>query len=452
MTSTATQTSTTTFCPSVFTSYLQVSSTSPGTGASGGTSVPSGSSSPSGTSTGGSKAGPCPGQGYTCSECIDGWFCPPSQTPAAQVPCGLGWPCYHCESGYFCIPASHTVFPAIYAHAHSTPPIQAAKATNLPTTDGYQYVGCYQDNADRSLRDAQLLDVAGGMTNEQCIDFCQTQNFVIAGTEYSTQCFCGTLLLDSAILDEGQCNMTCSGDALNSSMCGGSWALSIWAIDGGLEQSQSQSLGVFPTTLNEPGLQDSNVDESGHDAAKTVYTTLPPGTSLITEAASLVSLNASNVEAAMSSIVTVEVDVMAPIQPASGSASGRHDSAFMTPTMVISSVASESPVLVISGITAIVSASADIPLAPGPVIPTVTFVTSGQSSTPLALTAAASQLVTQIIESDLTGNESAISPPGDDSDNVKANAAEAGGSYNFPSSLEAARPITALRRRANVIP
>lgn len=445
MTSTATQTSTTTLCPSVFSSYLQVSSTSPGPAASGGTSVASGSSIPSGTSTGGSKAGPCPGQGYTCSECLDGWFCPPSQTPAAQVPCGLGWPCYHCESGYFCIPASHTVVPAIYAHAHSAPSIQAAIATNLPMTNVYQYVGCYQDNSDRSLRDAQLLDVSGGMTNEQCVDFCQTQNFPIAGTEYSTQCFCGTLLLDSAILDQGQCNMTCSGDTLNSSMCGGSWALSIWTVDGSLQQSQSQNLGESPTTLNTPDLQNSIVDESGLDSATTVYTTLTPGLAVITGTALLSSLDASNVEAAMPSTVTVEFDELAP------SGSGRLDSASMTLTMDTSSVASDSSGAPISGITAVTPGSADIPLEPGPVIPTMTLVTSSQPSTSLALTAAASQPGTQLIGLNLTGNDSAISPAGDDSDDVKADAAEVGESYIFPSSLEAARPITALRRRAHVI-
>lgn len=449
MTSTATQTSTTTFCPSVFSSYLQVSSAAPSPGVSGGTSVSSASSGPSGTGTVGSQTGPCPGQGYTCSECLNGWFCPPSQTPAAQVPCGLGWPCYHCQSGYFCVPASHTVFPALDAHAYSTPSTQALISTDLPTADTYQYVGCYQDNSDRSLRDAQLLSVAGGMTTEQCVDFCQTQNFPIAGTEYSTQCFCGNLLLDSVNLDEGQCNMTCSGDNSNLSMCGGSWALSIWTIDGNLQQSQSQSLGEVPTALNTPGLQDTLADESALDAATTVYTTLPPGLALITETASLVTLNASNVGSAFPTSVAVEVDELPPVRPAI--ISDRLDSESMTPTMDTSSIASESSGVIDSGITEIIAGSTDIPLAPGPVIPSMMVSTSGQSSTSLAFTAAASQPATQLSGSNFTSDESAASPANDDTDNVKADAAKFGGSYIFPSSLEASRSVTALHQRADVI-
>ena len=47
---------------------------------------------------------PCPNAGYTCSECPDGWFCPPHPTPAQSCICGYGWACANCRGGYFCIP------------------------------------------------------------------------------------------------------------------------------------------------------------------------------------------------------------------------------------------------------------------------------------------------------------------------------------------------------------
>jgi hypothetical protein len=47
---------------------------------------------------------PCPNAGYTCSECPDGWFCPPHPTPAQSCVCGYGWACANCKDGYFCIP------------------------------------------------------------------------------------------------------------------------------------------------------------------------------------------------------------------------------------------------------------------------------------------------------------------------------------------------------------
>ena len=48
---------------------------------------------------------PCPNAGYSCSECPDGWFCPPQQTPAQNCICGYGWACANCKDGYFCIPS-----------------------------------------------------------------------------------------------------------------------------------------------------------------------------------------------------------------------------------------------------------------------------------------------------------------------------------------------------------
>lgn len=54
----------------------------------------------------GSVNGPCSGQGFRCDECLNGWFCPPQETPAQVLTCGLGWPCFHCNSGSFCIPGT----------------------------------------------------------------------------------------------------------------------------------------------------------------------------------------------------------------------------------------------------------------------------------------------------------------------------------------------------------
>jgi len=54
------------------------------------------------------RQGPCPGRGYSCPDCLDGWFCPPEHTPIQKAPCGYGWPCYHCSGGWYCAPAPAT--------------------------------------------------------------------------------------------------------------------------------------------------------------------------------------------------------------------------------------------------------------------------------------------------------------------------------------------------------
>lgn len=191
-------------------------------------------SEPTSTLGAGSSSGPCPGLGYTCDDCLDGWFCPPSQTPALSAPCGTGWPCYHCNNGWFCVPSPQTVGASV-AQASSTP---SAILNAYAATSSHNYIGCYQDTSDKVLKGAQLVHLARGMTNDQCIDFCQSQSFVIAGTKRGSQCFCGNTLLDSLAMDDGQCDMTCSGDTTDSAMCGGFWALSIWSANGSIQQGQ----------------------------------------------------------------------------------------------------------------------------------------------------------------------------------------------------------------------
>lgn len=185
--------------------------------------------------------GPCPGHGYTCDDCLDGWFCPPAQTPAWPAPCGYGWPCYHCKSGWFCVPlpedsASSTLLA-------SGPTSSIVIPTSLSATNGYVYAGCYADDSTRVLDKAEVLKFRGGMTNEQCVRFCQEQGLILAGTEDGAQCFCGDVLLGSTLLSPGYCNATCTGDLTNSTMCGGSWALSVWSPDGTAQQESK------PTSL-----------------------------------------------------------------------------------------------------------------------------------------------------------------------------------------------------------
>lgn len=62
------------------------------------------SPSVAGSASSPSSTNPCPNAGYTCSECPDGWFCPPHPTPAQSCICGYGWACANCKDGYFCIP------------------------------------------------------------------------------------------------------------------------------------------------------------------------------------------------------------------------------------------------------------------------------------------------------------------------------------------------------------
>lgn len=58
------------------------------------------------------------------------------------------------------------------------------------------------------------------MTDESCINYCNSAGFIYAGTEYSTQCYCGNSLATGGNpAPTTDCSMTCSGNATES--CGG---------------------------------------------------------------------------------------------------------------------------------------------------------------------------------------------------------------------------------------
>jgi hypothetical protein len=81
-------------------------------------------------------------------------------------------------------------------------------------------IGCYKDDQTAlaifgiSLpgRDINGFAVEGdNMTNELCISICKEKGFSYAGTQYSSQCFCGN---EYGIYGKAQnCNMQCSGNS-----------------------------------------------------------------------------------------------------------------------------------------------------------------------------------------------------------------------------------------------
>ncbi|KAI8942832.1 hypothetical protein NX059_000872 [Plenodomus lindquistii] len=112
---------------------------------------------------------------------------------------------------------------------------------------GWQYEGCYTDSvAARTL--AFGIGVAGAMTNAKCRDACQTAGYVLAGTEYSGECFCSNFLGTKggpAPDGEALCNMACSGDT--TEMCGGPDRLSLFKYYTGEEITTSVAPGATPT-------------------------------------------------------------------------------------------------------------------------------------------------------------------------------------------------------------
>ncbi|KAF2254450.1 WSC-domain-containing protein [Trematosphaeria pertusa] len=83
----------------------------------------------------------------------------------------------------------------------------------------WTYTGCYTDSvAARTLKGGGYG--SGSLTNSQCVEYCATRGFYYAGSEYSTECYCGNSIQNGATQTTGSdCNMACGGNATEA--CGG---------------------------------------------------------------------------------------------------------------------------------------------------------------------------------------------------------------------------------------
>ncbi|KAG4437963.1 hypothetical protein IFR05_006544 [Cadophora sp. M221] len=101
-------------------------------------------------------------------------------------------------------------------------------ALDIPTTlpGSWRYQGCYTE-VGRTLNGASYTNTTA-MTDESCISFCSDRGFIYAGTQYSSQCFCGSTIAPGATVSStpSDCNMPCTGN--QTEPCGGVNRLSMF--------------------------------------------------------------------------------------------------------------------------------------------------------------------------------------------------------------------------------
>ncbi|KAK5990459.1 WSC domain-containing protein [Cladobotryum mycophilum] len=90
--------------------------------------------------------------------------------------------------------------------------------------NGWQYQGCYVD-VGRTINVANTADAQ--MTNQECVSYCFGKGLPYAGTEYYTQCFCGSALATGGVKgNEADCSTPCGGNATEA--CGGPNRLTLY--------------------------------------------------------------------------------------------------------------------------------------------------------------------------------------------------------------------------------
>jgi hypothetical protein len=124
------------------------------------------------------------------------------------------------------------------AQSTSTSAAPSNTATTVPKT-GWNYEGCYTDSvAGRTL--AVGMGVAGAMTNAKCQAACRAAGYILAGTEYSGECFCDNQYRNKggpAPDGEAKCTMLCNGN--QTEVCGGPDRLSLFKFYTGRETTSS---------------------------------------------------------------------------------------------------------------------------------------------------------------------------------------------------------------------
>ncbi|MCJ1478593.1 hypothetical protein MMC13_007274 [Lambiella insularis] len=90
-----------------------------------------------------------------------------------------------------------------------------------------KYLGCFKDNNPwRQLAQASFTS-STSMTLDSCMSFCAAKGYPLFGTEYTSECYCGSTLSATANLTtSSSCNQFCNGNS--TQLCGGPNLLTIF--------------------------------------------------------------------------------------------------------------------------------------------------------------------------------------------------------------------------------
>ncbi|XP_072155725.1 uncharacterized protein [Bemisia tabaci] len=100
------------------------------------------------------------------------------------------------------------------------------------------YIGCFQDQEENRLL-SETKERSAELTSSWCIEFCSEKGYPFAGTQYSSECYCGYNRLPLiAKRPDSECSRPCSGDS--KTRCGGELRLSVY-------ETGISALGAFPS-------------------------------------------------------------------------------------------------------------------------------------------------------------------------------------------------------------
>ncbi|XP_069122284.1 uncharacterized protein [Argopecten irradians] len=136
-------------------------------------------------------------------------------------------------------------------------------------TDSAAYIGCFIDNSNRILNGKQQNDHQ--LTIGRCIEICVQDQYVYAGAQYRTQCFCGNSIDMTKQTDEDQCSTRCAGNS--DDICGGTWRMSVYTTD-----PVTTTAEILTTTLAEATTTNIQTTTQAETTTTDIQTTTPAET------------------------------------------------------------------------------------------------------------------------------------------------------------------------------
>ncbi|KAF6829857.1 WSC domain-containing protein [Colletotrichum plurivorum] len=113
-----------------------------------------------------------------------------------------------------------------------------------PGPGEWSSIGCYSEGTTGRMLEYGIHGI-DGMTVAKCTTACQGLNYILAGVEYSGECYCGNQPLNGGAPAVDGCNMLCSGNS--SEFCGGPNRLNVYDF-----QHQFQPVPTFSTSTPPP--------------------------------------------------------------------------------------------------------------------------------------------------------------------------------------------------------
>nr|XP_036580691.1 WSC domain-containing protein [Colletotrichum truncatum]KAF6788686.1 WSC domain-containing protein [Colletotrichum truncatum] len=114
-----------------------------------------------------------------------------------------------------------------------------------PGVGDWSSIGCYSEGTTGRALEYGVHNINDGMTVAKCTSACEKAGYILAGLEYSGECYCGNKPANGGLPAVDGCNMLCSGNA--SEYCGGPNRLNVYDF-----QHRYQPLPVSSTSTPAP--------------------------------------------------------------------------------------------------------------------------------------------------------------------------------------------------------